>query len=145
MCLHSIKERNDNPSTMIISGWKEFNGSGKSLRFQNQTLNLKYDVPLDKWITAEKKAVKGSPSVSYESGFHVWINEKELGSNYKYRRVYIRKIQTIGVQGGLTVAVADEIYVPSNPDDWPPKPKDPPKKDSILEKTKKMIGKVGNA
>ena len=145
MCLDTIKEKNDIPSTMIMSGWKQFNGSGRSLRFQNMPINSNYDVPLDEWIKAEKKTVSGN-GFSYESGFHVYTEEKELNKQYSYRHVYIRKIKTVGIQSSMTVAVAEEMYVPSDPDDWPPKPGEPtpPKKESLIDRAKKHL-KPGNA
>jgi hypothetical protein len=146
MCLDSIKEQNDRPSTMIMSGWKEFNGSGKNLQFQNMILNGKPDVSLDEWIVAEKKPITANDGKKYETGFHAYTDEKELSNyNTKYRHVYMRKVMTIGKQGSLTVAIAEEMYVPSDPNDWPPKPGDPPKKESILDKAKKIVGKTGNA
>lgn len=150
MCLDYIKEQNDNPSAVITSGWKEFNGSGKSLQFQNMILNGQPGVPLDEWIKAEKKPVHSNSDIkSYVTGFHVYTEEEEIKRNSKsYRHVYIRKIQTIGTQNNLTVAVAEEMYVPSDPNDWPPKPGDlpKPKKESLTDRAKKAFtGKGGNA
>jgi hypothetical protein len=144
MCLEKVKERNDVPSMTIISGWKDFGNYRSGLEFRNISLNNSKKVEMDKWIIAEKKTINATDGTKYDTGFHVWTEEKELTSK-NLTHVYIRKISTIGIQEGLTVAIAEEMYVPSDPNDWPPKPGDPPKKESLLDKTKKMIGKAGNA
>ncbi len=109
------------PSTLIQSGWKDFGSAtfGSKLRFDNFQYKGSKDVPLNKWITAEGDKVSGA---DYRAGFHIYEDEKELngsGKNSK-RRVYYRNAHTRGRQSSLTVIVAQEMYVPSNPDDWPP-------------------------
>jgi len=115
MCLDSGHYSVDR-TTLVQSGWKDF-GTGSALKFQAFQLNGKKDVPLDKWLTAEGTTVSGS---NYPAGFHIYVNETEFKGS-KYRRVYFRNAHTHGTQDGKTILVAREMFVPSNPDDWPPK------------------------
>jgi hypothetical protein len=138
MCLTTIDEQNDSPSNMIMSGWKEFSTRGASnLEFQNNALRGNNQVPLDQWIVAEKQLIKATDGKKYNTGFHVWIDETK--ESKKLTHVYIRKISTIGTQDTKRVAIAEEMYVPSNPNDWPPKPGEPSKKETMLDKAKKMV------
>lgn len=117
MCLENVTRR-PTPTTLIESGWKEFNGRS-ILQFKSVQLRGSYDVPLDQWITAEEKKVS-----SYTSGFHVYSDERQLRRNgsveSQYRRVYFRNAHTVGIQDNKTISVAKEMYVPSDPDAWPP-------------------------
>lgn len=121
MCLDSITE-NLTPTAMIQSGWKEFSGSRSDPQFWACNYKGKDDVPLDKWISAEKKpvAISGWRGIKYESGFHIYTDETQLKLRGNKRRVYFRNAHTCGPQDSLTVVIAQEMYVPSDPDDWPP-------------------------
>jgi hypothetical protein len=124
MCLSSVTTRLE-PTTMVQSGWKKFRGyeayksCTPSLRFEAYAFQGSETVPLDKWIAAEVKEVKISTFKKYDAGFHIYEDEKENLPGK--RRVYFRKAHTRGIQDGLTVVIAAEMYVPSDPDDWPPK------------------------
>ena len=146
MCLDIVKEQNESPSSMIMSGWKDFGKYGSDLEFKIISLNNSKKVPRDQWIIAEKVNINATDGSKYDTGFHVWIDENEAKKNNSgLTHVYIRKVGTLGIQEGLTVAIAEEMYVPSNPNDWPPKPGDPPKKEPTFDKVKKIVGKGGNA
>lgn len=119
MCLESVTETIKTPTALIQSGWKEFAGTTTGPRFQNFSFNGARNVPLDKWITAETKEVKISTFKKYTAGFHVYEDETELKGRQK-RRVYYRNAHTRGRQNGFTIIIAPEIYVPSDPDGWPP-------------------------
>lgn len=116
MCLDAGHHKVES-STLIQSGWKKFNGYEPDLMFEAMSFGGAKRVPLDKWITAEGKGVQAIPS--YDAGFHIYEDEKETRPGN--RRVYYRNVHRRGRQSGCTVIVAKEIYVPSNPDDWPPK------------------------
>ena len=120
MCLDSVT-RTLESATLIESGWKNFSGSKGLPQFSVFTFQGKKNVPLDEWITAEEtKVVSHSP---YTSGFHIYADEteksfKDLGT---MRRVYFRKAHTRGMQSGVTVIIVREMFVPSDPDAWPPR------------------------
>lgn len=146
MCLDTVKEKYENPSPLIQSGYKVFRGSGNSLQFQAQTLGGAQTLTLDKWIVAEEKQITANDQKSYITGFHICIDEKEVERyerSSRSRRVYFRYAHTRGVQGG-EILVAKEMYVPSNENGWPPKPGDPePEKPKSLKE--KFLGKGGSA
>lgn len=134
MCLSTIAETYEEPSTMIMSGLKVFKGSTSTPEFENQFYKGSKKVPLDVWIKAE-----GTSLGFYPAGFHVFEADSTSTSQQssywdmkKARRVYMRKVHTKGTQDGMTIYVAEEIYVPSNPDAWPPKGNEPvPEKKGI--------------
>jgi hypothetical protein len=121
MCLSIVKDKFGKPSSLIQSGWKDFGGAGTSLTFASFQFKGSRDVPLDKWLTAEGGKVKGG--ADYLAGFHVYEDEVELKKANKMPRlthVYYRHVHTRGEQDGLKIVVARELYVPSDPDAWPP-------------------------
>lgn len=121
MCLETVKDRMDKPTTLIQSGWKTFNGPPAKPRFENFAFKSSKDVPLDKWITAEANVAEivGRQISGYKPGFHIFEDETEFKG--KKRRVYYRRAHTRGLQDGLTIVVALDMYVPSDPDGWPPR------------------------
>lgn len=121
MCLSVVKDEMKKPTTLIQSGWKEFNGNNSSPQFTNFEYKGSRVVPLDQWLTAETKEVKISMlKGSYAAGFHIWEDEMELPKKSVKRRVYYRNVHTRGMQNNLTVVIAQQMYVPSDPDGWPP-------------------------
>lgn len=117
MCLDRGSVLQVLPNTLIQSGWKVFIGNiPAEFRFENQRLRGEGTVPLDRWIVAERNNVG-----EYFSGFHIYEDETESGVGGKMRRVYYRKAEWRGKQNGKTVIVAQEMFVPRHPDDWPPK------------------------
>lgn len=142
MCLESLKEEYESPSNMIMDGWKEFDGVGNNLTFQIDGQLVVFD----KWLTAKETRISGLilGGESYTSGFHVYCNDEEIRKTWgHYRHVYIRKVTYLGRQDGKDVVVAKEMYVPSDPDGWPPHPSFPDNR-SFLNKLKaKLPG--GNA
>lgn len=169
MCLDKIKEHYDNPSMAIIDGWKTFNvDTTFGLKFTAVNLNGKWEVPMDRWIKADPKLIQDSKGKDYFTGFHVYTDEDKVKKKYvsKYTtpyRVYIRKVTCLGEQDGLDVYIAQEMYVPTNQDEWPPKdgePKREIKMTDLAKETNKltkeepkkrksikeiMMGKPGNA
>ena len=141
MCLSKVIEKYDSPSSVIISGWKEFNDRSGKLEFQNQANAGSRAVPLDTWIKAVPtvNSIRSDDGKSYVPGFHVYENEDIRKASR--RRVYARLITCRGEQDRENLVIATEIYVPSDPDAWPPKPGDK-SKPSLMDKVR---GKVGNA
>jgi hypothetical protein len=139
MCLSKINETYDTPSDVVVSGAKTFTGSDSRPRFE--VMNSPRDVTLDQWIKAEGTEIKADSGQKYKAGFHVYESDQKV---FGERRVYVRKIHTRGTQEGKVVLIADEMYVPSKPDGWPPKASD--EKKSILERIKdKVVGPGGEA
>lgn len=121
MCLSSVKEIYDPPSDLIVDGWKNFKGGANKPEFSMQTHGGKSDVPLDVWIRAEATAtIMADDKKDYVPGFHVYCDD-HAGST-GYRRVFLRRVTCSGLQGSLKVVIAQEMYVPSNQDGWPPPP-----------------------
>lgn len=117
MCLATVK-RTDH-SSLIESGWKKFGGSNTTPCFENQALNGKMEVPLDTWIAADtSKQIKATDGQRYRSGFHIYV--EELDQNTWSKRVFFRHAEIGGQQDGRECVVAREMFVPSNPNDWPP-------------------------
>lgn len=151
MCLTKIATAYDKPSELIECGWKEFYGSAVSLlRF----CNFGGDVPMDKWITASEiktpptGGIKASDGKMYKSGFHIYSDETQIKKNRDYRRVYYRRVTCAGEQDGMRCVIAQEMYVPSNQDSWPPKPAPPPAVSSKGPKPKapkkSLAGRIKN-
>ena len=114
MCLDTVTKSLEK-STLVESGFKLFTGTPDHPRFEAFGLHGKPEVPLDQWITAQETKVTG-----YVSGFHIYIREKEHIKT-KLRRVYFRNAHTKGQQREKTIVIAKEMYVPSDPNAWPPK------------------------
>jgi hypothetical protein len=119
VCLSIVKDKFTEPIPLTQSGWKEFYGTPDKPTFSAYKFAGSNVVPLDKWITAEGDMVDGGGN--YKAGFHIYEDEREIkkGMN-KFRRVYYRNVQTRGTQDTMTIVVAREMFVPSNPDAWPP-------------------------
>jgi len=145
MCLSKIYETYESPSSLIQDGMKEFTGYEPNLEFQNMNLRGAREVPLDTWIKAEVQSIKAGDSKYYETGFHVYEDDPKKKHGSKFRRVYVRFITCRGEQDGKKVLIAREMYVPRDPNGWPPKPEEvEKKKESMIDKAKKII-KPGNA
>lgn len=122
MCLDSISRKIDNPSPLIVGGWKQFSGTEDEPKFNVFELGKSNRVQLDEWITAEKVPVTDSMKrgrVVYDSGFHIYSDEKNKPGAAK-RLVFYRNVEVIGTQDGFPCVIAREMYVPSKPDAWPP-------------------------
>lgn len=119
MCLSKIEVAYDKPSDLIVDGWKAFIGTGPKL-----TLSYMGSVALDTWLTASAanapNGIKGDDGKTYKAGFHAYIDSPRYSG---YRRVYLRKITCAGEQDGKKCVIAQEMYVPSDPNGWPPKAK----------------------
>lgn len=125
MCLSKVEESYDIPCTLIVDGWKQFGGTETAPQFSAFMWKGKRAVPLDKWITAtdeNAKSVRADDRTDYEPGFHVWAEEPKKKAGYT--RVFVRRITTMGAQDGQKCVIAREMYVPSDPNGWPPKEKD---------------------
>ena len=146
MCLDKVRESYDSPSNLVLDGWKVFRGSGSKLEFEN--LSQYNPVHLDEWMKASESTIRANDGNSYESGFHVYEDETKTHNNPTKRRVFIRKVTCRGEQGGHPIAIAQEMYVPSDENDWPPKPGEPDKKEakkeSLFDRVKKSV-KPGDA
>ena len=118
MCLSTIEEQYDPPSTLIIDGWKQFTGSGKALYFENYGINNSKAVPLDQWITAFAVEISSLDYKKYTTGFHIY--EEEPKNKVGYTRVFVRKVTYRGTQDSKKCLIAQEMYVPSSKNGWPP-------------------------
>jgi hypothetical protein len=125
MCLTRITEIYERPSTLIVTGWKTFSGSGNGNTVRlGFAINGSNYLPLDKWIqaTAEHRLMlNAGDGKLYQPGFHAYAEEHELSSQ-SYRAVFLRKVTCRGEQSGMATIVAQEMFVPSAPNRWPPKP-----------------------
>jgi hypothetical protein len=118
MCLDKIKSDIDKPSDLIVDGWKGFGGSGTSLTFQN----FAGAVAVDTWLSASQVRpsveIRAGDGRKYQAGFHAYAEERDKPKHG--RRVYLRRITCIGDQSGKKCLIAQEMYVPSDQDGWPP-------------------------
>lgn len=120
MCLQTVQKHIDKPTTLIEGGWKYFNGPDNNL-FPHNKWNKVNKCPLDRWITAEGGDID---SGRYKAGFHVFTDEakvRKIPGAADVRRVYFRRVTAQGVDSGIETVVAQEMYVPSQKDAWPPK------------------------
>jgi hypothetical protein len=150
MCLARVTESYAQPSELIVDAWKSFAGSSSAPKFQQ----FGDTVELDKWMQASAanapRGITADDNKNYMPGFHVYAEEKEVKGKSGYRRVYVRRVTCAGVQGLMKCVVAQEMYVPSNQDGWPPlDPAEPPKptvgsvpgpKKKLMERIKKAAG-----
>jgi hypothetical protein len=118
MCLTKVVTTYVKPSGLIVDGWKEFIGSGSSMKFPNYGGS----VALDVWLRADEirptMDITASDGKKYKSGFHAYADEQ--GKPSYCQRVYLRSITYAGEEGGRKCVIAHEMYVPSNPNAWPP-------------------------
>ena len=122
MCLSTVDEKIAKPVALIQSGWKTFAGSFANPSFENFDFAGSRIVPVDKWIIAEGDKVKDGPSWGgYKAGFHIYEDETELRKMKNKRRVFFRNVLVRGRQDQLACVVAQEMYVPSKEDAWPPR------------------------
>lgn len=120
MCLNKVQLTHTQPSSLVVDGWKSFRGGGAELEFENYGGK----VPLDTWLQAEKihppTTVRATDGKSYKAGFHVYASDGKQQSDSSCRRVFVRRITCEGDQGGSDCVIAQEMYVPSKTDAWPP-------------------------
>jgi hypothetical protein len=147
MCLEKVKEVYDVPSTFITDGWKSFSrtGTGK-LSFEQYPVGSTREVPLDKWIQADGSQAKNgqiqaSDGSTYMAGFHVFSEESEVKRDAtRMTRVFVRKVSCSGIDRGKKAVIAQEIYVPSDPNGWPPQESyEPAPKTGLMSRLKKNI------
>jgi hypothetical protein len=121
MCLSSVVQAYTQPHALIEGAWKELVGRDAAPRF----VNFGGFVPLDKWLRAEEihppQDIEAGDGKKYEAGFHVYTEEALRGrARARRRRVYVRRVTCVGRQDGDDAMVAQELYVPSDPEAWPP-------------------------
>jgi hypothetical protein len=140
MCLSKIEAVIDQPSDLIVDGWKEFDGSKPALSFTNFGGVLK----MDTWLVASEVQppmnITASDGKTYKAGFHAYAEEGAW--RRAPRRVYLRKITCIGEQDNKKVVVAEELYVPTDPNGWPPQPPAaplPPPKTTLKDRVRKKL------
>jgi hypothetical protein len=88
-------------------------------------------VKLDEWITANGPEIDAGDSKKYKAGFHVYAEESR---HDKRRRVYVRQVTCEGMQDGERCLIAQQMYVPSDENAWPPKEPSPMK--SLLNRVR---------
>lgn len=140
MCLSRIDTIYDQASGLIVDGWKEFLGSKAqpvSLRFK---VGISRDVPVDRWLQASDEfapnGILADDGRTYKAGFHVYADE---GRSESYRRVYLRGVTCVGKQGGRKCMIAQEMYVPSDAEGWPPQAA--PKEDRGKKRAPRQAGR----
>jgi hypothetical protein len=141
MCLTRVETTYDQPSDLIVDGWKVFLGGASAAPcFAHNKLRGNYAVALDSWITADSVEIKAVDGKSYKTGFHAYADEHNKHKDAT-RRVYLRKITCEGQQDGNKAVVAQEMYVPSRHDAWPPRDTPPPptaaKKNKLMDRIKR--------
>jgi hypothetical protein len=142
MCLTKVVNTYDKPSGLIVDGWKEFNFSGRGslglLKFQNFGGTVKQDVWLQANEVMPTEEITASDGKKYKAGFHIYADE---GKPRGCRRVYLRHITSAGDQSGNDCVVAQEMYVPSDPDAWPPLAQmQPPPPKRLMDRIRKVRG-----
>ncbi len=138
MCLSTVT-KNNLKSKIVMSGYKEFNVSGGNLCFQSYPLKSGKNIVKDTWIKAEgPSSIKATDNSYYPAFFHVYEEESKSRT-----RVFVRGLKTIGTQSGEKVLVAEELYIPSDPNSWPDKNAPAPKGTSaaakLVEKMSSLI------
>ena len=137
MCMSKVTVNHDTPSNLIVDGWKEFTGPNSSPRF-NFVSN---SVPLNKWIKASEirppQDIRASDGKRYRSGFHIFPTPPP-GRAWQTRRVYYRAVTAEGYEGSDKAVIAQEMYVPSKPDAWPPLESAPKKR--LMDRIRKKAG-----
>lgn len=140
MCLSKINSILDKPSDLIVDGRKVFSGTAQSLKFEN----MGGVVDMDVWLQASTSVAKeltASDGKTYKVGFHVYADESEAKRiTPRTRRVYMRRITCVGDQDGKECLIAQEMYVPSDPDAWPPLL--PPSQPSTSPAKKGLINRI---
>ena len=130
MCLSTVSNKRPEFSSLILSGWKGFNGTTRDPKFSNFSHKGSKDVPLNTWISKETDGttngrVEAGDGTHYSVGFHIWPDEKNKPREAS-RMVYYRRATAMGRQEGCPVIIAEEMYVSSDPEGWPPMPAPPP-------------------
>ena len=136
MCLDTVER--EVKSSIVHSGYKRFL-SGPT--FESFKMKAGAKVPQDRWIKAEgPSSINANDGRKYPAYFHIYETENGTLSR---TRVFFRKLKCVGKQAGEKVYIAEEMYVPSDPNGWPPIEKSAAPKDSpmkvIIEKLSSVI------
>jgi hypothetical protein len=118
MCLATA--RKVTPTTLVMDGWKLFYGSETNLKFRSSSLTGSSGVSFNVWLKAEEIEISASDGTKYMTGFHVYDDYEQVRKLADIRRVYYRNVTYIGKQDKESCIIAQEMYVPSNPEGWPP-------------------------
>jgi hypothetical protein len=144
MCLSKIEHTYVRPSGLIVDGWKQFSGTKSAPEFS--VMKGAGAVKLDEWMQASGPQIRSDYGEDYAAGFHVYADEPKQPQGY--RRVYVRGVTCSGRQSNDTrCLIAQELYVPSDPNAWPPKaaPATPPPPPAPKKKLMNRIRKAGGA
>lgn len=131
MCLDSVSKKLPEPLPLIEGGYKHFDTYNRKLSFEAYPLSGSVSgdktVPMDQWLKASSlhkdgKEIGGGKFPKYVPGFHIYIDESSSRSsiNSTDRRVFYRGAHTYGRQDGRDCVIADELFVCSDPNGWPP-------------------------
>jgi hypothetical protein len=135
MCLTKVISGPAKVSDLIVDGWKEFDGKPPTMAHQS----FGGTVVMDTWLKASEvrapTGIRASDGKKYQAGFHIYAEESELKNRYRLRRVYYRRVTCVGEQDGSKCVIAQEMYVPSNQDSWPPLPP-PQAKKNLMKRIK---------
>jgi hypothetical protein len=139
MCLGKVTATHSKPSGVIVDGWKSFTGTDSALTFQQ----MGGPVTLDVWLQASKikppQDIVAGDGTKYRAGFHAYGDEQERGC---YRRVYLRNITCTGEQDFKKCVIAQEMYVPSDKNAWPPQEQSQPSPSPPPAPKKRLLSRL---
>ena len=112
MCLGIVDKETKN----VTEGWKVFK------TIDNKITSIFYDFEFEtnKWIEdINYYNIETFYDKRYQTGFHFYINEKDVRNieklskltNFKVLKIRVRNITATGIQGRYEVGVAREIYI----------------------------------
>ena len=136
MCLDRVSTTYDEPSGLIMDGWKEFRGPRDSPTFYYAG----GPVQLDTWLRASGHTMISSDGGRYQAGFHIYsedLQRRRAVQRSAWRRVYFRNATCEGFEDDKKVVIAQEMYVPSDRNGWPPLEAAPPGKKRLFGKARK--------
>lgn len=126
MCLSKVTATYDKPSGLIVDGWKGFSvrGTAEGLLAAPSGTELVtaprgVKVQMDAWVKATGADLVADDGKYYQAGFHAYFDEHRRDGRAT-RRVYLRGITCAGEQDGYPCVIAQEMYVPSDTNAWPP-------------------------
>lgn len=113
MCLYKVEKVYKRRSNKVVTAYKVLDYDQENYHFPYVYFHDSSVCPTGKWIKAEEKAVIARGGKLYHSGFHCYKYKNTAYSiSNKIVKVKLRRVHTIGIQDGVTVLVAEEMFVP---------------------------------